>query len=173
MSTTIPKGRTAPLPTVGQLQQLPEMHREEVTEDYIDILGHMNVQWYFHLFGRGAMNFIGSLGVNKNYIEEQRRGNFVLRQVIDYIAEVRLGETVSVRARMLGRTEKKMHKMYFMINESRGNLAATLEALVIHADLTKRGSAMFPPEMAVVMDARIAESNALDWPAPTSGAVVL
>jgi acyl-CoA thioester hydrolase len=80
---------------------------------------------------------------------------------------------VAVRSRLLDRSEKRLHYMHFMVNETTGALAATQEAMGTHADLTRRRSAPWPPDITANLDALIAEHNVLPWEAPLSGAVQL
>lgn len=159
------------MPTIEQIQELPAEHRQAVPADYIDRLGHMNVQWYFHLFGVGAMKLMNAIGYTDESIDTRRIGCFVLTQTIRYIAEAREGDIISIHSRVLGRSEKKLHHMHFMVNETRQNLAATLEALNIHADLTQRRSAPFPEDIAENIDCLLEQHNLLDWEAPVAGAM--
>jgi acyl-CoA thioester hydrolase len=61
--------------------------------------------------------------------------------------------------------------MLFMVNESKGNLAATLETLGSHADIKARRTSPYPPHIAARMDAILAEHQALDWAAPVCGVI--
>ncbi len=156
---------------IEQIAALPEYYLVTIPPAYIDLLGHMNVRYYFEIYGGGAMGIFGAMGMSERYIKEKKAGNFVLRQIIDYIAEVLEGDTVSVRARVLGRSERRIHVMYFMFNETRQRLASTSEVLVSYADLSIRRTAPWPAEFAERIDALVALSNALDWDAPVSGAI--
>ena len=72
----------------------------------------------------------------------------VLRQVVDYLAEVREGDTVAVYGRLVGFTPKRLHNKYWMYNETRASVAAASEVLVTCADLNARRTAPFPDDMA-------------------------
>ena len=159
------------VPTLEQLHQLPICHRETIPYDYIDAYGHMNVRYYFALWEKAAHGFMHYLGADVHTMLEQNRGNWVLRQVVDYLAEVREGDSIAVYARIVGRTPKRLHNKYWMANETRGNVAATSEVLVTCADLKARRTAPFPDAMAATMDARLTEHRALTWDAPVSGAI--
>lgn len=154
---------------IEEVQQLPQYHREVIPNEYIDHLGHLNVKWYFHMFGKAAMTLIPSIGYTGDRITEKKQGTFVLTHIIKYLAEIREGHTVSVHGRILGRSEKKMHKMYFIANEDRQNVAATLEVLNCNIDLEHRRSAPFPDDIAANIDAMLESHRALDWFPPVSG----
>lgn len=159
------------LPRLDQLEVLPMCCRRTIPSEYIDQLGHMNVTRYFSLYGEAAMFMMSSIGMTPDYIRIDRGGNFVLRQVINYIAEVLEGDTVAVRGRILGRSEKRLHKIYFMVNETTGKVASTSEVLTCHADLEKRRSSPFPPAFVERIDEKLAAMRELDWDAPTAGII--
>ena len=159
------------VPSADQLRQLPLCHRETIPYDYIDAYGHMNVRYYFALWEKAAHGFMKHLGADVHAMLERDRGNWVLRQVVDYLAEVGEGDTVAVYGRLVGFTPKRLHNKYWMHNETRGSVAAASEVLVTCADLKARRTAPFPDDMAVGIRARLAEFDALTWPAPVSGAI--
>ena len=87
----------------------------------------------------------------------------------NYLAEVRPGETISIHSRLVGRSEKKIHLVHFMVNETRQVLSSTLETLISHADLKLRKTSPFPVEIAARIDPLVALSDNLEWEPPLSG----
>ncbi len=154
---------------VATISALPVMHRVTIPADYMDIMGHMNIMYYIHVFDRGAWGLFGSLGLNQTHIDTRRGGMFALKQHISYLAEVHAGETVAVRSRVLGLSKKRIHFIHFMLNETTGKLAATMEVVGSYANLDTRRTAPFPPEIAAKLRERVAEDAQLDWEAPVSG----
>lgn len=152
-----------------QVLQLNEFYRETIPEEYLDLMGHMNIRWYMAIFDEATWKFFPSFGMDVAYYQRANAGGFALKHFIRYLAEVRAGETVSVHSRMIDRSEKRIHFMHFMVNQTREVLAATLEALGTHADMSIRRSAPFPPDLALKIDQKITQSNALDWAPPTCG----
>lgn len=65
------------------------------------------------------------------------------------------------------------HFMCFMINETTGKLAATLEVLGTHADLTVRRASPLAPAIAAKLDKKLAKDATLGWEPPLSGAIKL
>ncbi len=125
------------------------------------------------LFDTSVWNFFISHKLDENYFVEKQMGVFALKHFIQYFAEVKAGETVAMRIRLLGRSEKRFHFMNFMINESTGKLAAVLEVLGTHADLKLRKAVAMPQNIAQKFDAQIILDQQLDWEAPLSGAIHL
>lgn len=157
--------------SVEELQQLPLCHRETIPFEFLDAYGHMNVRFYFQLWERGAQAFMAHLGLDITRAMENGQGNWVLKQVVEYLAEVREGQTVTVYGRLIGHSPKRLHNKYWMVNEDRGVIAATSEVLVTCADLNLRKTTPYPPEIAERIASVHAEMDALPWAAETSGVI--
>jgi acyl-CoA thioester hydrolase len=157
--------------TLSQLEQLPCFKRLAIGPEHLDVMGHMNVRHYMAIFDEAAWRFFASFGMDEAYYRGGEGGGFALQQSVRYLVECRVGDVVSVRGRMIGRSAKRIHFMLFMINESKGTLAATIETLGAHADMQLRRTSPYPPHIAARIDALIAESEALDWEAPVCGAI--
>lgn len=125
------------------------------------------------LFDTSVWKFFISHGLDKNYFEQEHMGVFALKHFIQYFSEFKVGETVAMHIRLLGRTEKRFHFMNFMINETEGNLAAVLEVLGTNADLKLRKAVAMPRDISQKFDAQIAVDYQLDWETPVSGAINL
>src|SRR5258708_184351 len=97
------------------LNELPITYRAVIPEAYLDEMGHMNVMWYTHLFSQGAWGLFQMVGLNLEYFKANQTGSFALEQHFRYLKEVRLGQHVTIRSRVLGRTAKRWHTIHFMI----------------------------------------------------------
>ena len=158
---------------MGLLEALPAYHQKTITAEYLDIMGHMNIRWYFALFADAGRKLFASHGLDDDYFQGGDFGVFTLKQFIQYFAEVRVGQTVAIHTRIIGRSDKRFHFMHFMINETTSQLAATFEALITHADLKIRRAAPMPAAIAQKLDATLAKDRTLDWEAPVCGAMRL
>jgi acyl-CoA thioester hydrolase len=158
---------------LDSLELLPMYHRETIPVDYLDAMGHMNVRWYMALFDTSVWNLFISHGLDENYFVQKQMGVFALKHFVQYFSEVKAGETVAMRIRMLGRTEKRFHFINFMINETTGKLSAILEVLGTHADLKLRKAVAMPQVISQRFDAQIAADQQHDWEAPVSGVIDL
>ena len=87
------------------LEALPEYLRQKITSDHLDIMGHMNIRWYFELFATSGRKFLISHGLNEDYFRGGDCGVFALKHFIQYFAEVREGQTVAVHTRLIGRSD--------------------------------------------------------------------
>jgi acyl-CoA thioester hydrolase len=154
-----------------KIRALPLLHRATVPESYLDEMGHMNVRYYLALFDDGVQPFFDSFGMSMDYFRQNQTGGFALAHFIRYLNEVMQGDEVAIHARGIARSERRIHFMTFMINETRGKLAATMEGLGSHADLTIRRTSPYPPEIAEKLDEILRGHQALDWEPPLSGAI--
>ena len=159
--------------TIEEISQLEKAYETEVTEEFLDEYGHMNVKWYAQLWGRGASAFFKGLGMDWTESTKFGRGHWVLRQVIDYKAEVPQGDHIAIHCRMIAHTDKVMHNAYFMINETQGKIASTSEVLVGYADLKARRLTSIPDDLVQTLDAHIEACDALDWEPELTGAIDL
>ena len=155
------------------LEKLPVYLRKTIPSEYLDIMGHMNIRWYFDMFAKSGRKFLTSHGLGEDYFQGGNFGVFTLKQYIQYFAEVRVGQTVAIHTRLIGRSDKRFHFVHFMINETTAQLASTFEALITHADLKIRRAAPMPAHIAQKFDATLAIDGMLDWEAPLCGAMRL
>ncbi|MFN9436920.1 MAG: thioesterase family protein [Planctomycetota bacterium] len=156
---------------IEDVRQLPRTHQAQIPEDYLDLMGHMNVMWYTHLFAHAVGGLSKYLGMNRDYFVNNQAGTFVLKQYVNYLVEVRFGEQVSIYTRLLGRSPKRVHLMHFMVKDGPYVLASTTELLLTHIDMRTRRSSPFLPEISQSIDRLLVEHSALSWPAPLAGPI--
>jgi len=108
-------------------------------------------------------------GLTPEFHAQHGTGGFDLEHHLHYLSEVAVGDTVAIYARLLGRSAKRIHYMMFMVNETCGALAATLECVNSFADLTVRRTAPYPEKISRQIDALLAEHSRLGWEAPVCG----
>ncbi len=154
-----------------QVRQLPIDHQFIIPASYLDEMGHMNIRWYMALFNEGVGPFLQRIGLTDAYFAEKQGGVFALEQFLRYLAEVHVGEMVTVRGRLVARSAKRLHFMQFIVNETNNNVACIMEVLNSHADLHTRRTSPYPPHLQANIDALLAQHNQLDWAAPVSGMI--
>ncbi len=150
---------------------LPITNHAVIPEDYLDFLGHMNIMWYTHLIDEANFNFYDRIDFGKKYHTESGNGSFALEEHTRYLAEIRVGESLTIRTRMLGVGRKTFHLMHFIIKDKGDVLAATTEMLSIHIDMDTRRSSPLPDEIAHRFRAYLHEHEKLAWAAPVCGAM--
>ncbi len=149
----------------------PACLRMAVPESYRDRNGHMNMRWYIAIFDDAADNLYSRLGLTPEFHRQHTTGTFDLEHHLHFLSEVLPGDRVAVYGRLVGHSAKRLHYLMFMVNETRGKLAAMFECMSAFADLTVRKTAPFPPDIASKIAAGVAASATLEWPAPVCGAM--
>lgn len=157
--------------SLEQLEPLPVVYRTVVPPEYRDAMDHMNVRWYMVLYDDAGEALFNLFGQSLDYYTATGAGGFDLEHHLHYLNEVRIGNTISIRARLLGRSAKRLHYMLFMVNETRGLLASTYECVNSHADRIARRTAPYPEHIAAQIDTLIAEHNRVGWDAPVCGSM--
>jgi acyl-CoA thioester hydrolase len=159
------------VPTIEQVDMLETMAVHTVPPEWEDINGHVNVRHYLDLYNIAGDPMLERLGVGTAYFRAELRGFFDLEHHLWYLAEMHVGDEVSVHVRYLGRSAKRFHGVVFVVNRTRGSVASVLEFVGSGADLQTRRTANFPPQVAERLDAMIAEHAVLPWAAPVCGSI--
>jgi acyl-CoA thioester hydrolase len=148
---------------------LPLTWQAVIPVSYLDENNHMNVMWYTHLFSGATGGLFDRVGLTMAYFEANQAGTFALEQHLRFMSEVRAGQAISIRTRVLGRSLKRFHFMHFMIKDEGAILAATEEAVGSHVDLRVRRTSPLPHHVSEKFDRLLAEHGRLAWPAPVCG----
>jgi len=156
-------------PSAAEVRQLPALMTQVIPPEWEDQNGHVNIQYYLTLFERGGWPMVQEMGMDESYFRDRRQGLFDLEHHIYYVNELHVGESVSIHARLVDRSEKRFHGVMFIVNDSRDNLAATLEYITSGADLAHRRTAPLPADIAVRLDRLVAEHRRLGWEPPLCG----
>jgi len=161
-----------PLIPLDKIEALePVCLRATVPESYRDSNGHMNVRWYIALFDDAGDTLHDWMGLTPAYHAAHGSGTFDLEYHVNFITEVLPGEDIAVYIRLVGYSQKRLHYVMFLVNTTRGKLAATLECINAFADLRVRRTAPWPPDVAAKLVAAVAADGQLDWVPPLSGAM--
>lgn len=145
----------------------------EVQPGWIDYNGHMNVAYYLLVFDKGIDHVFSVLGLGPDLLAREQRSTFTLQSSLWFRREVKLGDPLEVRARLMGFDAKRLHIWMDMVQTRDGYLAAECEQVTVHVDMTTRRSAPFPDSlMATISD--MAQSHAkLPKPAASGTGVTL
>jgi acyl-CoA thioester hydrolase len=158
-------------PTVAQVDELDALIEIAVPPDWEDINGHVNVRHYLDLYNEAGGPMLQRLGVDETYFRSARRGFFDLEHHLWYLAEMHVGDRVTVHVRYLARSAKRFHGTMFVVNRTRDSVASVLEFLASGADLRTRRTAEFPAAVRARLDALLEEHGRLSWRAPVCGSI--
>ena len=160
-------------PTYDQLVGLPAFLSQPVPMPFEDINGHLNVRHYIGLASEGLDESLVDLGIPMNWALADGKACFSAEHHGVYLHELRTGDTISVRVRLRGRSERAVHALVYLLDDTHQRLSFVMEEIFLHIDLSDRRTAPWPPELAANLDRRIAEHAELSAPVVTSGALAL
>jgi acyl-CoA thioester hydrolase len=126
-----------------------------VESRFLDAMGHMNVAWYTHLFDEGVWTYFERHGLDRGYMQRERRGAFALEETTRYLAEVREGEPLTVHTGLLEVRERTLRLVQVMTAVNKGVRAAEREVVAAHVDLEQRRTTPFSAELAASLRAKV------------------
>ncbi len=155
--------------TLAEVRQLDPAYRLTIPSEYLDENKHVNVQYYLHVVERGLGMIFEQVGLGAVYAAADTYGNFALEQHIRYFAEILVDDTVSVHIRLIELTAKRAYFMGFLVNDSREQLAAIVEVVMMNVAMTERIGAPFPADAHAELEALCKRHEQLPWQAPVCG----
>jgi carnitine 3-dehydrogenase len=136
---------------------LPVTVERQVPVTWTDYNGHMNEAHYLEIGAQASDRFMEMIGADAAYIASGK-SYFTVENHLRYLAEVLAGERLTVTTQVLGGGGKKLH-LFHRIAKGDGTLAATMETLLLHTDLTTRRSSLPEPAVEAAL-ARFAADHA-------------
>jgi acyl-CoA thioester hydrolase len=156
-------------PGLDQIRELPVQLTLTIPPEWEDRNGHVNVQFYLALYELGGWVVLEEVGIHEEWFQQRQVSQFDLEHHLNFRAELAVGDEVRTYSRVLGRSDKCFHGMYFIVNETSGRLAATLEYISASVDLSTRRITPFPEELADGLDLLLENHRELGWAAPVCG----
>lgn len=115
-----------------------------VSSSYIDQMGHMNVQYYVHLFDQATWVLFDRVGLSASYFSATGRGMAALEQHLVYKREVFAGTVVTIYSRVVEVSDKTVRFVHTM--EDGQGLIATCEMVGAHFDRAAHCAVSFPDD---------------------------
>jgi acyl-CoA thioester hydrolase len=118
-----------------------------VRPEWIDYNGHMNVGYYHVAFDAAAEPFFEFLGLTQEFRRRHGSTTFALESHLNFLREVRQGDTLRFEARLLDFDAKRIHFYQEMFHAAGGFCAASCESLSAHVSIATRRTAPMPQEL--------------------------
>jgi acyl-CoA thioester hydrolase len=163
---------SAPHPTYDQLFDLPAYVQQPVPTAFEDANGHLNVRHYTGIASEGLDESLVESGIPKGW-PAKGHAIFSAEHHLTYLAELRTGDKMSARVRLLGRSERAAHALVYLLNDSHQQLSFVMEEIFLHIDMETRRTAPWPKDVADALDRRIAADSDLPWDPDVSGSMGL
>ncbi|MCY3780692.1 MAG: thioesterase family protein [Chloroflexi bacterium] len=155
--------------SLSEIRQLDRAYELAIPQDFLDENSHVNVQYYLHLVERGLGRVFERVGLGAVYAAADPYGNFALEQHIRYFAEILVDERVSVHIRLVDLSSKRAYFMGFLMNETREQLSAIVEVVMMNVDMIARRGAAFPADSYRDLETMLRRHQELKWEAPICG----
>lgn len=156
-------------PTFEQLVTLPAYAEQPVPMAFEDSNGHLNVRHYLGIGSEGLDEALLEVGIPFNWPLTTGLAVLSAEHHLTYLHELKTGDLMSVRVRLLGRSNRAAHALVYVLDDVNKRVACVFEEILLCVKLDPRGAAAWPEEVAAKLDARIAEHAALPWEPATSG----
>ncbi|MCY3866722.1 MAG: thioesterase family protein [Chloroflexi bacterium] len=155
--------------SLAEIRQLQRAYETTIPQAFMDENQHVNVQYYLHLVERGLGEIFRRVGLGERYAAADEIGNFALEQHIRYLAELLQDDQVSVHIRLVDLSPKRAYFLAFLLNDTREELAATVEVVMMNVDIARRRGTPFPSAAKANLDALLARHSGLRWDPPVCG----
>ncbi|AJY47780.1 carnitine 3-dehydrogenase [Martelella endophytica] len=158
----------ADLVVSGERDGLPVTLSRQVPPSWTDYNGHMNETFYLEAGSKATDGFMELIGADAAYIAGGL-SYFTVESHVRYLNEVHEGDRLTATSQLLSGQGKKMH-LFHRLFRGDGELAATVETLLLHTDLNARRTCI--PEGEVAEKLAMFERQHADMPKDGAGCFV-
>lgn len=132
-----------------------------VVEEWVDYNGHLSEAFYVLIFGYATDAVMDRIGLDATEREATGASLYTVEAHLRYLREVRLGEEVSVRSRVVGSAAKKLHIAHEM--STTDGIVATEEVLGLYVAGDPVAAQPFPDAVAARVAGLLDTGGAPDW----------
>ena len=135
-----------------------------IESGWVDYNGHLNQAFYGVIFDRAIDEALMPLGLGPEYIQKKNCSYMTVESHTCFIRELMQTDRVRVTSRLLDIDDKRLHMFSEMRHAGEGWLAATVEYMFLHIDMSIRRTAPWTADLRARLEAVKAESDRLPWP---------
>lgn len=114
------------VPVLADVDLVPPVLDEFISDELVDYNGHLNVRGYFELHMRATEDWFERLGMDEAYRERTRLTLFSLDHRIAYVDEILEGARVTVHVRPISTDGRITRGWSAIVNRSTGVVANVL-----------------------------------------------
>lgn len=159
-------------PTYAELAALPPYAAQSIPAAFEDINGHLNIRHYLGIASEGLDDAMVEVGIPKDW-RNSGRAVFSAEHHLAYFHELRTGDKVSSRVRLIGRSERAAHVVVYLVDEGRQQVSYVMEEIFLCIDMESRTTTPWSDDIAQRMDEKVAEHAKLDFEPHLSGSIAL
>lgn len=158
-------------PSYEHVTELPVLFAGTVTQDVEAPRMHMTVQDYFEQGAAAVLELCRRTGLDDEFVALHGSSPMTAEHHLTYYGELFEGDQFTVHGRFLGRSDNALHMIGFIVDQDRGAVACTLEAVFLNINLTTRRAVSLPVDIAERADYLLKADRELTWEAPVCGAM--
>jgi acyl-CoA thioester hydrolase len=140
-------------------------YRGVATAWHCDHVGHLNIAHYVSRFDEAHWPFFAEIGLTPAWLRSQRRGMAAVEQHIRYRREVKAGDVLAIRSRLVAVAAKTITSVHELLDDSSGEICAVERITCALLDLDARRAVAFPDAIA----ARLRDALHPEEPADDAG----
>jgi acyl-CoA thioester hydrolase len=119
-------------------------YRGTVYPWHCDHMGHMNVMFYVGKFDEATWHLFAALGLTPEFLRRNNRGMAAVEQTLNYRKELRAGDIVSIRSRVIEIKDKALRFEHEMQKDDTGDVATVTILKALYLDTAGRKACAFP-----------------------------
>ena len=160
-------------PSYDELAALPAYATRAVPTAFEDINGHLNIRHYVGIASEGLDESLDDVGIPQNWPTVAGQAVFSAEHHMTYLSELRTGDKISVRVRLVGRSARAAHVVVYLLDDSHQKLSYVMEEIFLHINMESRRTEDWPEDVAAAIDRQIAADSDLSWQPQLSGSMAL
>jgi len=143
-----------------------ELYRTRIAPEWIDYNGHLRDAYYGLIASLATDALMDRVGLDAAYRTRTAATLYTLEMHQHFLREVRGTDEILVRMRLLGVDRKRLHLALELERVSDGELAASVELMLLHVQQgTTPSSQPFPPAVSAALE----ELRRASAPLPAAG----
>lgn len=135
-----------------------------IEDGWVDYNGHLNQAYYGVIFDRAIDDALAPVGLGPDYIETRNCSYMTVESHTCFIRELMQTDPVRVATRVLDVDDKRLHTFSELRHATEGWVAATVEYMFLHIDMSVRRTSPWPPDLRGRLDTLKRAADGLPWP---------
>jgi len=112
-----------------------------------DHMGHLNVTGYMTRFNEATWVLFSSVGIDREYMDENRIGMSAVRHEINYTSELLPGDTCYIDSRVIAVGNTSLKAIHTLFKDPQSKISASCSVTAVHIDRDSRKPVRIPGEL--------------------------
>lgn len=112
-----------------------------------DHMGHLNVTGYMSRFNEATWVLFSSVGIDREYMIENKIGMSAVRHEINYTSELLPGDTCYIDSRVIAVGNSSLKVNHTLFKDPQSKICASCSVTAVHIDRNSRKPIRIPNEL--------------------------